>query len=525
MMDNASRIKIDLQLSFENVLLRTNYTFSDPYCIVLIQNRSNMELLEIARTEVIHGTNNAAWGKSIIIDFNFELNQTIWFKIRDSDGSEQRHLGKASTTIAELVSKGTAKLDLTKQGAIKIQAEKLGDSNTMYEILLRGVHLKHRGICCFKNNPFLVLYKKVDSSWAEIARTNCIKYTLNPRWDKIQLESQNMCKNDFSRPIFMQCYDKTDACGTWATGYTETTFAELCQKSNEFQLHFPGYLGKINVTGTIRVEDIIQKPIFTFVDYLKAGVQISCTVAIGFTDKVLDINDPTSNHFLRPDAQNEYEKAILEIGGILENYDYDKKFEVYAFGGVSPHSINNSAINFLKFNSNENNQIRGAHGILEAYHEGLKKIALSGPTNFHPIINEITKIIKSQDLKTKYNILLILTDGGIIDMPKTIQSIVEASNLPLSIIIVGIGNDNFISMKVLDGDKKLLQGSSKNKAVRDIVQFVPFHKVSGDAVALAAGVLREVPSQIVEYMNLINFTPESHSTLHPNILPSSVHPI
>lgn len=524
MLENASRNKIDLRISCENLLRTSVITMSAPYCIVLIQNRSNMELVEIGRSDTVLSVGKAAWGNSIIIDFNFELNQTIYFKIRDSEGNENRHLGKASIKFAELVSKGTVTLDLTKQGTIKIEAEKHGENNTMYEILLSGVHLKHRGICCFKNNPFLVLYKKVDESWAEIARTNCVKYTLNPRWNKIQINSRNMCNNDFSRAAFLSVYDRANSCDTMLTGYAETTFAELCQKSNEILLSYPNYLGKIMNTGRIRVEDIITKPIFSFVDYLKAGVEISCTVAIGFTDKVQDINNPASNHFLTNDAQNQYEKAILEIGAVLENYDSDKKFEVYAFGDNckgSQETVNN----FLNLKSNENTYIKGVSGILEAYHEGLKKIALSGPTSFHPIINEISKTIKNQDLQKKYNILLILTDGGIIDMPKAIQSIVEASRLPLSIIIVGVGNDSFACMKELDSDDKLLQDSFKNKAVRDIVQFVPFHKVSGDAATLAAGVLKEVPRQLVDYMDLINFTPESYSPSHPNILPTTVQPI
>jgi hypothetical protein len=39
-----------------------------------------------------------------------------------------------------------------------------------------------------------------------------------------------------------------------------------------------------------------------------------------------------------------------------------------------------------------------------------------------------------------------MTDGEIHDMQTTIDLIVSAAVLPLSIIIVGVGNANFISM-------------------------------------------------------------------------------
>jgi len=54
-----------------------------------------------------------------------------------------------------------------------------------------------------------------------------------------------------------------------------------------------------------------------------------------------------------------------------------------------------------------------------------------------------------------YYILLILTDGEIHDMEATKSSIVAASHLPLSIIIIGIGNADFTNMEILDGDDGL----------------------------------------------------------------------
>ncbi len=69
-------------------------------------------------------------------------------------------------------------------------------------------------------------------------------------------------------------------------------------------------------------------------------------------------------------------------------------------------------------------------------------------------------------------------------MDRTVDLIVEASNLPLSIIIVGVGNANFDNMNRLDGDNGLYNGKGV-MAGRDIVQFVPFRdvKMSGDLLA------------------------------------------
>ena len=51
--------------------------------------------------------------------------------------------------------------------------------------------------------------------------------------------------------------------------------------------------------------------------------------------------------------------------------------------------------------------------------------------------------------KNKYLILMIITDGVIHDMDETIRLIVKGADLPLSIIIVGVGNDDFSNMEVV----------------------------------------------------------------------------
>lgn len=76
----------------------------------------------------------------------------------------------------------------------------------------------------------------------------------------------------------------------------------------------------------------------------------------------------------------------------------------------------------------------------------------------------------------QYFILLILTDGVITDMSDTREAIVQASHLPMSVIIVGIGNADFSDMQMLDGNDGILRSPKGEPVLRDIVQFVPFRK-------------------------------------------------
>ena len=93
--------------------------------------------------------------------------------------------------------------------------------------------------------------------------------------------------------------------------------------------------------------------------------------------------------------------------------------------------------------------------------------------------------------------MLIITDGEISDEDRTIEALVEASSLPLSVVVVGVGNDSFKAMNCLDADEKPLNSGS-NYAIRDIVQFVPFRNYKNEGLAEAT--LAEIPRQVTEYM-------------------------
>ncbi len=140
--------------------------------------------------------------------------------------------------------------------------------------------------------------------------------------------------------------------------------------------------------------------------------------------------------------------------------------------------------------------------VLVEYRNFITEIKLSGPTNFAPMIRDLNNEVKknlSNGMVMGYNILLILTDGQIDDLQDTIDEMVEASFLPISVIIVGIGNGDFTSMDILDADENPLYDRRRRKADRDLVQFVPFNQFKNDPAKLAEQVLEEIPRQVVEY--------------------------
>ena len=239
---------------------------------------------------------------------------------------------------------------------------------------------------------------------------------------------------------------------------------------------------------------------YSFIDYLRSGMQINLWVAIDFTGSNGAPNLPNSLHYLGA-KNNQYETAIRACGDIVAYYDFDQKFPVFGFGGKF---YGNPVVDHcFPLNGNPNDpEIEGIDGILQTYRTVLNNTELWGPTHFHHFIQKMNDTVK-QDIQREnynvYNILMILTDGIIEDMDDTINALVESSFLPISVIIIGIGTADFTNMDVLDADDDPLYDDNGRKADRDLVQFVPYKDFRNDGQKLAEQVLEEVPRQIVEY--------------------------
>jgi len=177
-----------------------------------------------------------------------------------------------------------------------------------------------------------------------------------------------------------------------------------------------------------------------------------------------------------------------------------KKFAVWGFGGA----IDNMVSHCFPLTMDEHNvQVHGVQGILDVYNKSFEHVALCGPTNFSEVIQTAASMaVQFSNTNQSYYILLIITDGVITDMDKTIETIVDASDKALSIVIVGVGEADFGPMVKLDRTSEPLVFNGK-KMARSIVQFVSMRElVKKDISQLSKATLEEIPTQVIDFMKL-----------------------
>ncbi|KAK2194289.1 hypothetical protein NP493_1g12046 [Ridgeia piscesae] len=311
-----------------------------------------------------------------------------------------------------------------------------------------------------------------------------------------------------------------DFIGTFLTTTRQLTKGR--DPSNEYELINPKKKAKKHKytnSGTIRLLSSKVETQHTFLDYIQGGMDLSFTVAIDFTASNGNPATSTSLHYYTPQQPSLYGHCLMAVGGIIQDYDSDKMFPALGFGAKIPPKGVVSHEFFLN-GSSDNPYCQGIPGVLNAYYTSLQHVQLYGPTNFAPVINHVAKFAQAYTDGSHYFVLLILTDGIITDMPMTKQAIIDASRFPMSIIIVGIGNEDFSAMRELDSDDRILT-VGRHSAERDIVQFVPFREFIGgrygnDLTAsqayLAKEVLAEIPGQITGYMKKHGISPRQPTT-------------
>lgn len=368
-----------------------------------------------------------------------------------------------------------------------------------------------------------------------IYKSPILKKTINPTWSSLVIPFKNLTPSgNRTEPLCVSVWDWDEKGGEDFIGSFDTTLESLMlarniplinpKKAKGLSSMFYKNSGLFSVISG----SLIDEP--SFLDYIVAGAKINLAVAVDLTasnqyphhstslhhfPELLKVNDGNGNLVPPISSQlafgnqsvpfNEYQAAIAGLGQIIQEYDSDKIFPLYGFG-FERLGVRQRCALF--------GDCHGVKGLLSTYKSVIcdPDVRLSGPTDFAPVIRSATMRLRQEmkDLKENqivYHILLIITDGLITDINDTLAELVNASTLPISIVVVGVGGEDFSMMKLLDGDDG--NGGWRNlpdgRKARDIVQFVAMRNVQGNPFALARETLAEIPGQFLEYVKANTF--------------------
>ncbi|KAG4928870.1 Protein BONZAI 3 [Glycine soja] len=527
--------QVELSLSASNLLDLDIASKSDPMVVVYAKKRDG-KLEELGRTEVILNCLNPEWIEKISVAFHFEIVQPLEFHVYDIDTKyhsvptktlklgDQEFLGMTSCTLSEIVTKPSRSLSLRLQnksghgvlrnlGAITIHAEETVASKSAVEMVLSCSHLDNKDVFS-KSDPFLRISRMIESGgYIPICKTEVINDNLNPKWKPVCLSGHKFGSKD--NPLVIECFDFNSSGDHVLIGKVQKSVADLEKLYGErtgVNLIIPSTRHRQEkvLKGQLFVDQYCEKEQFSFIDYISSGFELNFMVAVDFTASNGNPQHSDSLHYIDAYGRlNSYQQAIMEVGEVIQFYDSDRQFPAWGFGGKIPGGTVSHCFNLC--GNPGASEVAGVEGIMDAYASALCRVTLSGPTLFGPVINMAAQIAShalTSHCSTKYYVLLIITDGVVTDVQETINALVEASDLPLSILIVGVGSADFTSMEVLDADNgRRLESSTGRVATRDMVQFVPMREVQSGQISVVRALLEELPDQFLSFMRSRGINP------------------
>ncbi|XP_062143746.1 protein BONZAI 3 isoform X5 [Alnus glutinosa] len=468
--------QIELSLSASNLIDRDFTSKSDPMAVVYAK-KIDGKLEELGRTEVVLNSLHPKWIEKVTVAFQFEIVQPLVFHVYDVD---------------------------SKYHNIPVKTLKLKDQDFLGE-----------ATCVLSEDPFLKISRIVESGDpVPICKTEVVNNNLNPTWKSLCMSMNQFGSKD--NPLIIECFDFNSSGNHVLIGKLQKSVADLEKLHKErsgANLTLPSshYDYEKVLKGQLFVDQFCQKEQYSFLDYISSGFELNFMVAVDFTASNGNPRNPDSLHYIDPSGRlNSYQRAIMEVGEVIQFYDSDKRFPAWGFGGKTSDG---SLSHCFNLNGSANGyEVEGVEGIMAAYASALRNVALAGPTLFGQVINTAAQIT-SQSLSytsNKYFVLLIITDGVLTDLQETKDALVRASDLPLSILMVGVGGADFSQMEVLDADGgQRLESSTGRVATHDIVQFVPMREVHSGQISVVQALLEELPGQFLTYMRSRDIKPLS----------------
>lgn len=430
-----------------------------------------------------------------------------------------------------------------KRGGTLFAVVKKAEGTGVLRLTMKGIKLKNVEGMFAKSDPFYELSRKVDLAgsltWDNVFRSEVVQNNLNPEWKPASIELSRLCGGDLDAPVLVSVFDYERKGEPVPMGSFETTvneFVNSAKTGDAFQLTRKGKptggiavsLAEVSghkketakVTEQMESMNVSESPApapassqpyrpqapqtggdYDFVDYVSGGLELNVVVAIDFTGSNGDPRQPGTLHNLNPNKRNDYQKAIASIVHVLADYDSDQMFPVLGFGAKYDGTVRHC------FQCGPSQEVHGVQGVLEAYQQVFSSgLVMSKPTVFNEVIQTAAARASSalEEAKSNnsqsYTILLILTDGAVSDPQETARCLESVTDSPLSVVIVGVGNADFSSMKFLDdfGDQP---------GHRDIVNFVEFNQHSHSSTQLTKATLNEIPEQVVSYFQERNMPP------------------
>jgi len=539
----APVIKLDLKMKCNNLPKKDLLSQADAFCVLwkvpdgydasgangIPTKLPGRQEEEMGRTEVSRNCVNPTFKHCYRLEFIFHEEQTFVLRVYDedlryaTDLSEHDYLGGCVFTLGQLMgAKGNclAKLlDSRENAYLVVTGEEVIENREVLEFRFSCQDLvkEHniiidridRSKVLDKCRPYFRLERlnKDDQSWEIVWKSEVVKQTLDPVWNEARLPLQLICNEDQTNPLKITIWDyEKHSSSHVILGFVESTMAEIFEKSKdggipvfivmkEKKKLFRG--SKLKQVGLLKVLNASIITVPSMLQYLSGGTSLNLMIGIDCSVANGEWGTESNLHFSANHWLNDYQAGIQKLGTITENFSRGRHSSIWGLGA----EINDEYRDCYVIEE----RLCEGKLLLKAYEDNVADnidFSLGEQASLNPLIEAATfRTIRLSKKRPCYTVLAVFTAGDFVDLQETVDLICTAAeDAPLSILIIGVGNNDFSSVKKLCGDKHgILWDSRGIPTARVNFHFCLFKQFGGNATEVIAEALKEIPEQFVEY--------------------------
>ncbi|VDN03950.1 unnamed protein product [Thelazia callipaeda] len=481
--------------------------------IIVSVSSNNKNPLEIGQTETVIGSVNPVFTHRCYVSYRFENSQKLYLAVHQVNGDSGKFTGliaKVECFLGEVLSRGgSIELPLFPNegvSSLHLEAHEAKLSSQSVNLQFKSHGLRSPSSCPL--NAYFVMCLVPEGAASLLLYKSEAIADKNPLWKPFLVPVSHFSFASVSCSLEIEVYNYNVNRKDDLIGKCTTSFDQLLRGVGALNAYKLSSLdGKKKGSASIELANILHVASSSFIDFLKAGIhigsyvfrtQIHFSVAVDFTASNGNPLDCSSLHYIHPHKCNPYMTALNAVTSVINKYNKHGRIAALGFGAQTPPDYKVSHLFFLN-GDDKDPHVDGIDGVLNAYRSTLLSIRPYAPTDFSEVIYHTYKFgaaVQRQGKSDHYFVLLIVTDGCVTNPERTVNAIIDCSHLPISIVIVGVGNQDFSPMQNLLSP--LLKSSEGHLLQREIITFVPYI-ASMTSDELVAKLLRNIPRQFLTW--------------------------
>lgn len=495
--------KIEFALTAKHIPNTTQGEF-DSY--VMLETITSDVTYFVGETESIKNELNPIYSRSLIADHFESEDQVLKFSLIKEDSQYAYRLGIIRLGMRDLLSNVSPKSFqlLNPEGkssgiSLEISWEKvmLSDMNYTFSLSMENIYdvskftYSHPYFKLFRPSQEFIANSKPESvkRWIICYQSENHKEKLTTPFIPVDINKSELCRQNEGGWVKIEIWDYGTKTSSKFIGSAYFTISLV--KSGQTKLDLKETSGEKFCN--VQVSKLNTRRVNKLGHYLEQGLNTTLTVAVDFTASNGPVKSIISLHHV-PKSQtkrNEYEVAMQAIGNSFQHLQKTKGASALGFGA----KIGGRFEDYFTLSS-KGESLSSIDDLLQAYRAATTSVELFGPSNLAPMIKYLGHKIKSTTSSNKwtYHVILVLTDGILDDVQLAKQAIADCKDLPMSIVIIGIGNEDFSGMKAIN-DLERKPRSSR----RDICSFFRFRSFAAHPDRLALEIHRNLEEQIDDF--------------------------